>query len=76
MGPTTAAIIISMSGIFGAILSWLMLDEPFTPRMAAGGLIMFAAMLLSQLTDRRRDPCGPDSRRGRAAGEEGRPTAE
>ncbi|UQZ90310.1 hypothetical protein C4J81_14295 [Deltaproteobacteria bacterium Smac51] len=49
LNHSVAAIIISMSSLYGALLSWLFLDEPLTGRMLIGGGLLFAALLVTQL---------------------------
>jgi drug/metabolite transporter (DMT)-like permease len=46
---THAAILISLEGVFGVFTGVLLLGEPFTFRMSIGCVIIFCAVLLSEL---------------------------
>ena len=46
---TVTAVIISMESVFGALLSWIFLDEKFTLIMITGCCLLFAAMLIAQM---------------------------
>lgn len=48
IGDTTAAIIMSMESVFGAIFSVLIIGEKFTPRMAIGCLFILSGVIFSQ----------------------------
>ena len=50
--PSHASIILALEGLFGAIGGVLILGEPLTPRLAAGGALMLAGAILSQLEPR------------------------
>lgn len=58
---TAAAVIISLESVFGALLSWIFLDERFTLMMTIGCVLLFAAMLIAQI-----DP-GADASRPRSS---------
>jgi len=47
--PAHAAIILSMEALFAAVGGVLLLGEPLTARLAIGGLLLLAALVLSQL---------------------------
>lgn len=47
--PAHASILLAMEGLFGAIGGVLLLGEPATPRLFAGGILMLAAAILSQV---------------------------
>jgi len=47
--PTLASIILSMEAVFGAIGGWLILGEKLTSRELSGCVLMFAAIIISQL---------------------------
>ena len=51
--PAHASIILSMEALFAAIGGVMFLHEPVTARLLAGGLLMFAGMLCSQLEPRK-----------------------
>jgi drug/metabolite transporter (DMT)-like permease len=52
--PTLASIILSMEAVFGAIGGWLILGEVLSPRELLGCLVMFIAIIISQLPNRRK----------------------
>lgn len=52
--PTRAAIIMSMEPVFAALFAVLFGGESATVRMVVGGLLVLAAMLLAELTPRRK----------------------
>jgi drug/metabolite transporter (DMT)-like permease len=47
--PTTAALLMSLESLFGALFSALFLGEKMTARMIAGCALLFFAIVLSQL---------------------------
>ncbi|MHB0895933.1 MAG: DMT family transporter [Spirochaetales bacterium] len=51
--PAHASILLAMEGLFGAIGGVLLLGEPATLRLFAGGALMLAAAILSQVSFRR-----------------------
>lgn len=51
--PTTASIILSTEALFGAIAGYLFLSEVFTQREFLGCVLMFSAVIISQLPTRR-----------------------
>jgi len=52
--PTRSAIIMSMEPVFAALFAVLLGGESFTLRMATGGLLVLAAMLVVELVPRRK----------------------
>ncbi|HVI39370.1 MAG TPA: DMT family transporter [Anaerovoracaceae bacterium] len=52
--PTVASLILSLEAVFGAIFGFLILKEMMTPREIAGCLMMFCAIIISQLPDRKK----------------------
>lgn len=48
--PTVGTILLSLESVFGVLFSVLLYGETVTPRMAAGFAVVFAAVLLSQLS--------------------------
>jgi drug/metabolite transporter (DMT)-like permease len=53
--PSRAAILLSLEAVFAVFAGWLMLDESLTTRETYGCILMFAGMLLSQLTGLKRE---------------------
>lgn len=49
--PTTAALIMSTESVFAALGGWLILHETMTPWELTGCLLVFAAVILSQLPE-------------------------
>ncbi len=49
--PTTAALIMSMESVFAALGGWLILRETMTPWELTGCVLVFAAVILSQLPE-------------------------
>lgn len=47
--PSVASVIMCMESVFGALAGWLILGQSLTLREVAGCMIMFAAILLSQI---------------------------
>ncbi len=52
--PTVASLILSMEAVFGAIFGFFLLTEVMTGRELAGCLLMFVAVVISQLPGKRR----------------------
>lgn len=50
--PTVAALILSMEAVFGAIFGFLILEEIMTSRELLGCVLMFAAIVISQLPNK------------------------
>jgi drug/metabolite transporter (DMT)-like permease len=50
--PAHASIIMSLESLFAAIGGIILLGEPLTPRLAAGGALMLAGTIISQLEKR------------------------
>ena len=50
LSVTTAAILLSMESVFGTIFSVIFLQEALGPRKLVGFVLMFAAVLISQIT--------------------------
>jgi len=57
--PVKVAIIFSMEPVFAALFAWTLGDELFSPRRALGGLIIVAAILLSEVPGLKRS--SPDN---------------
>lgn len=54
--PTTASILMSMESLFGVLFSVWLADEQLTEKLFFGFVLIFAAILLSQLTPKRHNP--------------------
>jgi drug/metabolite transporter (DMT)-like permease len=52
--PTTAALIMSLESVFAAIGGWWLLKERMTVPEMLGCCLVFAAVVISQLPDRRK----------------------
>ena len=53
--PTVASLILSLESVFAAVAGWIVLQEPLSPREIAGCVLVFAAVVLAQLPDRKQD---------------------
>ncbi len=51
--PTIASLLLSMEAVFGAIFGFLLLKEIMTSREIMGCILMFSAIIISQLPDKR-----------------------
>jgi drug/metabolite transporter (DMT)-like permease len=51
--PTVASLILSLESVFAAVFGFLLLREIMTPREIAGCFLMFAAIIISQLPDKK-----------------------
>lgn len=55
MAPAShASILLSLESVFGVLFSCLLLGERVTPKMLAGFVVIFAALMVSELTPRER----------------------
>lgn len=52
--PTVASLILSLEAVFAAVFGFLLLQEMMTTREIVGCLLMFAAIIISQLPDRKK----------------------
>ena len=52
LNPTAASLIMSMESVFAALFGWLLLRETMTAPELAGCVLVFAAVILSQLPER------------------------
>jgi drug/metabolite transporter (DMT)-like permease len=69
--PTHASIIMAMQALFAGLGGVLLLHEPWSLRLAAGGLLMLAGMVVSQLA-----PEGPEPHRAPAGPRVDKPASE
>ncbi len=49
--PTVASLLLCLESVFATLFGWLLLKQSLLPRELAGCVIMFAAIILSQLAD-------------------------
>lgn len=54
--PTVASIIMCMESVFSVLFGWLLLHEALTPRELGGCALMFIAILISQLPEKKSSP--------------------
>ena len=57
--PTHASIILAMQSLFAGLGGVILLGEPWTSRLVAGGLLMLAGMVVSQLRPELPDQANP-----------------
>lgn len=60
--PTSASLIMSLESVFAALSGWLLLNELMSPKEFTGCILVFAAVILAQLKDRKKDT--PKSEKG------------
>lgn len=53
LSPNTSSILLSFESVFGLVFAVIFLGDPVTPRLIAGCILMFAAVLLSEYKKRR-----------------------
>lgn len=51
--PTVASLLMSLEGVFAVIGAWVILQEHMVPRELFGCILMFAAIIITQLPQRR-----------------------
>ena len=54
LSASTSAILLSMESVFGALFSVIFLKDVLTGKMLAGCALMFAAVLLSELPQKKK----------------------
>ncbi len=52
LSPSLASLIMSLESVFAALAGWLIMHETLTLRESVGCVVMFGAIILSQLPDR------------------------
>ena len=52
MNPTIASLIMSLESVVSAIAGWIILGQVLSAGEIAGGIIMFAAIILAQLPEK------------------------
>ncbi len=55
--PTVASLLLSMEAVFGAICGFLILNEIMSQREIFGCILMFCAIIISQLPDKKKAEC-------------------
>ena len=53
MNPTVASLLMSLESVFSVLAGWVLLQEAMSGREIWGCVLMFAAIVLSQLPDRK-----------------------
>ena len=61
LNPTIASLAMSLESVFGALSGWVILGQGLSLRELAGCLLMFAAIVLAQLPDRKVPQSGSES---------------
>ncbi|MCD7834147.1 MAG: DMT family transporter [Lachnospiraceae bacterium] len=54
MDPTIASLILSLESVFSVLFGWLLLGQSLTPRELSGCVLMFTAIILAQLPEKRK----------------------
>lgn len=52
--PTVASLILSLESVFAALAGWVVLREPLSPKELFGCAMVFGAVILAQLPDRKK----------------------
>ena len=52
--PTPASLIMSLESVFGGLAAWLILHEIMTPSELTGSILVFAAVIISQIPAKKR----------------------
>ena len=52
--PTVASLLMSLEGVFAVIGAWVIIQETMSPRELIGCALMFAAIIITQLPERKR----------------------
>ena len=63
VNPTAASLVLSLESVISVLAGWVILGQSMSPREILGCVLMFCAILLAQLPDRKRRPT---ERRGEA----------
>ena len=63
VNPTAASLVLSLESVISVLAGWVILGQSMSPREILGCVLMFCAILLAQLPDRKRRPA---ERRGEA----------
>ena len=54
MNPTVASLILSLESVISLIAGWVILGQALSARELSGCVLMFAAIILAQLPERKR----------------------
>lgn len=54
VNPTVASLILSLESVFAALAGWVLLRQPFSPRELVGCVLVFGAVVLAQLPQKKR----------------------
>ena len=54
MNPTVASLILSLESCISVLAGWILLNQKLTIRELSGCVLMFAAIILAQLPDKKR----------------------
>lgn len=63
VNPTAASLVLSLESVISVLAGWVILGQSMSPREILGCVLMFCAILLAQLPDRKKRPA---ERRGEA----------
>ena len=58
MNPTVASLLLSLESVVSVLAGWLLLGQKLSARELSGCVLMFAAIVLAQLPERRREAAG------------------
>lgn len=61
LNPTVASLLMSLESVFAALSGWLILGQGLSPRETIGCVLVFGAVVLAQLPQRKRGPDPRDS---------------
>ena len=53
VNPTVASLIMSLESVFAALAGWVLLSQPLSPKEITGCVLVFVAVVLAQLPDRK-----------------------
>lgn len=56
--PTIASLILSLESVFSVLAGWILLREALSPREIFGCILVFTAIILVQLPERKKAPAG------------------
>ena len=53
VNPTVASLILSLESVFAVLAGWVLLGQPLSPRELVGCALVFAAVVLAQLPQKK-----------------------